>query len=106
MAINTALEMDLDGQVNVETAKGSAIGGIGGHPDFAFAGAALPGSLSVVAVTTKSRSGHPTLVERLEGPASTPGHDVDIVVTETSTADLRGLDRRERRAAIAALWEA
>lgn len=106
VAINTALEIDLDGQVNVETARGSVIGGVGGHPDFASAGAALPGSLSVIAVTTHSRSGSPTLVERLDGPVSTPGHDVDIVVTETGTADLRGLDRRERRVAIAALWEA
>jgi acyl-CoA hydrolase len=106
VAINTALEIDLDGQVNVETANGSVIGGIGGHPDFAFAGTALPGSLSVIAVATRSRSGQPTLVERLAGPATTPGHDVDIVVTETGTADLRGLDRRERRAAIAALWVA
>jgi acyl-CoA hydrolase len=106
VAINTALEIDLDGQVNVETASGSAIGGIGGHPDFAFAAAALPGSLSVVAVPTISRTGRSTLVERLAGPASTPGHDVDIVVTETGTADLRGLDRRERRLAIAALWGA
>ena len=104
VAINTALEIDLDGQVNVETAGGSTIGGIGGHPDFAFAAARLPGSLSVIALTTTSRNGRPTLVERLEGPVTTPSHDIDVVVTEHGTADLRGLDRRERRAAIARLW--
>ena len=104
VAINTALEIDLDGQVNVETAGGSTIGGIGGHPDFAFAAARLPASLSVIALTSASRNGHPTLVERLSGPVTTPSHDVDVVVTEHGTADLRGLSRRERRAAIARLW--
>lgn len=106
VAINTALEIDLDGQVNVETANGSTIGALGGHPDFAFAAARLPGSLSVVALTTTSRSGQTTLVNRLRSPVTTPGHDVDVVVTERGTADLRGLDRRERRRAIAGLWPA
>ena len=105
VAVNTALEIDLDGQVNVETAGGSTIGGIGGHPDFAFAAAGQPGGLSIVALTTTARGGRPTLVDRLEGPVSTPGHDVDIVVTEHGAVDLRGLDRLERRRAISRLWE-
>jgi acyl-CoA hydrolase len=57
-----------------------------------------------VALTTTLRSGQPTLVERLEGPVTTPGHDVDVVVTDRGTADLRGLSRRDRRSAIARLW--
>jgi acyl-CoA hydrolase len=36
---------------------------------------------------------------------STPSHDVDILVTETGVADLRGLDRAERARAVRALWE-
>jgi len=106
VAINTALEIDHDGQVNVETAGHSTIGGIGGHPDFAYTGASAPGGLSIIAVTSRSRRGEPTLVERLEGPVTTPGHDVDVVVTEHGTADLRGLSRPERRAALARLWSA
>ena len=105
VAINTALEIDGDGAVNVETAAGSTIGGIGGHHDFCFSATNLPGSLSIIALPSRSRSG-PTLVERFEGPVSTPSHDVDIVVTEQGTADLRGLDRRARRAALTALWAA
>jgi acyl-CoA hydrolase len=50
------------------------------------------------------QGGRSTLVERLESPVSTPGHDVDVVVTERGVADLRGLGRSERRSAIAALW--
>jgi acyl-CoA hydrolase len=44
------------------------------------------------------------LVERLDGPVTTPGHDIDFVVTEHGSADLRGLDRPARRAALVKLW--
>lgn len=104
VTINTALEVDLDGQINVESVGGSAIAGIGGQPDYAFAGASsLSGGLSILAVATRNGK-NSTLVERLSAPVSTPSHDVDVVVTENGSRDLRGLDRRERRAAIASLW--
>ncbi len=103
VAVNTALEVDLDGQVNVESVGGSSIAGVGGQPDYAGAAARSRTGLSVLAVPT-TRKGHPTLVERLAAPAGTPSHDIEVVVTERGVADLRGLDRAERRAAIAALW--
>jgi hypothetical protein len=102
-AVNTALEVDLDGQVNVESAGGSAIAGIGGHPDFAVGASRSATGLSLIVLPTV-RGGHPTLVERLAVPASTPAHDIDVIVTEVGSADLRGLDRGERRRAIAELW--
>ncbi|MBP2370515.1 acetyl-CoA hydrolase/transferase C-terminal domain-containing protein [Pseudonocardia parietis] len=102
IALNTALEIDGSGQVNVEGVAGSAAGMIGGHPDFAAAAARGPG-LSVIALPASHR-GRPTLVEHLGGPVTTPSHDVDVVVTERGTADLRGLGRRERERALAALW--
>jgi acyl-CoA hydrolase len=43
-------------------------------------------------------------VERLGAPASTSRSDVDVVVTELGVADLRGLDDRERKAALQAIW--
>jgi acyl CoA:acetate/3-ketoacid CoA transferase beta subunit len=103
IAVNTALEVDEQGQVNVEGLPGAAIGGIGGHPDYAAAATRSPGGLSIVAVPTTVR-GRPTLVRRLSGPVTTPGHDVDVLVTEHGAADLRGLDRDERARAIRALW--
>jgi hypothetical protein len=103
VAVNTALEIDLYGQVNVESVGGSSIAGLGGQPDFAGAAARSASGLSVVAVPTH-RNGHRTLVDRLAAPVSTPSHDVEVVVTEHGVADLRALDRPERRAAIAALW--
>ncbi len=104
IAVNTALELDLDAQVNVEGTTASTLGGIGGHPDFAAAAARSTG-LSVVALATRHH-GRPTLVDRLARPVSTPGHDVDVVVTEQGVADLRGLDRGERRDALLSLWGA
>jgi hypothetical protein len=103
IALNTALEIDLDGQVGVESTGGRATGMVGGHPDFAAAGVRSQGGLSVVAVPSRHRSG-PTLVERLSGPVTTPSQDVDVVVTERGVADLRGLDRPARRAALRELW--
>ena len=103
VAVNTALEVDADGQVNVEAAGGSALAGIGGHPDYAAAASRATRGLSIVALPTR-RGANSTLVDRLSAPASTPSHDVDIVVTEVGSADLRGLDRLERRRALASLW--
>jgi acyl-CoA hydrolase len=104
VAVNTALEVDLDGQVNVESVGGSAVAGVGGQPDYMAAGSRSMRGLSIVALPSR-QGAHTTLVDRLSAPASTPSHDVDVLVTELGSADLRGLDRAERRRAIAALWD-
>ncbi|MCU1616296.1 MAG: putative acetyl-CoA hydrolase/transferase [Frankiales bacterium] len=109
-AVNTALEVDEQGQVNVEGLheKGraaSAVGGIGGHPDYAVAAARSAGGLSIVALPAR-HAGSATLVSRLSWPVTTPSHDVDVLVTEAGAVDLRGLDRSERARAVAGLWEA
>lgn len=103
VAVNTAVEIDPDGQVNVEGPATAIVGGIGGHPDYAAAATRSRRGLSIVALASTHR-GRPTLVERLSRPVTTASHDVDVVVTELGTADLRGLDREERRRALRALW--
>ena len=105
VAVNTGLEIDLSGQVNAEGVAGSAVGTIGGQPDFAAGAAASPSGLSIIALATRTSRGVPTLVRSLQLPATTPSHDVDIVVTERGVADLRGLTRAERSAALLALWD-
>jgi acyl-CoA hydrolase len=104
VAVNTGLEIDTSGQVNAEAGGGSAIGGVGGQPDYAAAAAASPAGLSVIAMATRSGSGRSTLVRALQAPVTTPSHDVDIVVTEHGAADLRGLSRAERTVALTRLW--
>ena len=103
IAVNTAVEIDVDGQVNVEGTASAVLGGIGGHADYAAAATRSVGGLSVIAVTTR-HNGKPTLVSQLSRPVSTPSQDVDIVVTERGQADLRGLSRPERQRALRDLW--
>ncbi|MFQ5382346.1 MAG: acetyl-CoA hydrolase/transferase family protein, partial [Dehalococcoidia bacterium] len=58
-AINSAIEVDLGGQVNAEYLRGRQYSGIGGQGDFAFAASTndLPGNVSVVALTSTNRDG-------------------------------------------------
>lgn len=102
-AVNTAVEIDDEGQVNVEGTADAVLGGIGGHPDYAAAAARSVDGLSIIAVTSR-HNGQPTLVRRLSRPVSTPSQDVDMVVTEHAAVDLRGLSRPERRDALRDLW--
>jgi hypothetical protein len=105
IAVNTALEIDHWGQVNVEGVGDSVVGGIGGHPDFCAAGAMSRGGLSVIAVPSHHGKAHvPVLVERLSRPTSTPAYDVDVIVTENGHADLRGADWERRRELICTLF--
>lgn len=105
IAVNTAIEIDPVGQVNVEGVGDIPIGGIGGHPDYCAAARASTGGLSIIA-TPSAVNGHSPLVEQLSRPASTPAHDVDIVVTEKGHADLRDADWSQRRKLITELFGA
>jgi acyl-CoA hydrolase len=99
---NTALQVGLDGSVNVERVRGRIVAGIGGHADFAAAAACSLGGISVIALRATTRSGASTIVPEVE-VVSTPRCDVDVVVTEHGVADLRGLDDAARAVRIAAI---
>jgi acyl-CoA hydrolase len=101
VAVNTALEVGLDGSVNVECVGGRVVTGPGGHPDFAAGAARSPGGLSVVALPSTA-GGRSTIVSRAE-VVSTPRCDVDVVVTEHGVADLRDCDPQERAARLIAI---
>jgi acyl-CoA hydrolase len=103
VAVNTAIEIDLYGQINVEGVRDKVIGGIGGHPDYCAAARMSSGGLSIIAVPT-SVNGRSPLVEELSRPASTPAHDVDLIVTESGHVDLRAADWSQRRTLIAELF--
>jgi acyl-CoA hydrolase len=103
VAVNTALQVGLDGSVNVERIGGRLVAGIGGHADFSGAAARAADGLSVVALRA-THKGASTIVPVAE-TVSTPRCDVDVVVTEHGVADLRGCDdgeRADRMIAIAA----
>jgi acyl-CoA hydrolase len=94
VAVNTALQVGLDGSVNVERVGGRLVAGIGGHPDFCAAATLAADGLSVIALRAEHRN-RSSIVPRVE-TVSTPRCDVDVVVTEHGVADLRGLDDAQR----------
>ena len=104
VSINSAIEVDLTGQVNAEFADGQPVGGVGGLVDFARGGLAARGGRAIIALPSTARKG---TVSRIVArtPRVTLAHsDVDVVVTEHGVADLRNLPveaRAERLIAIA-----
>jgi acyl-CoA hydrolase len=94
VALNTALQVGLDGAVNVERLGVDVVGGVGGHPDFARGASACPDGVSVV-VCRSTHRGRSNIVPR-PLVVTTARTDVDVVVTEHGVADLRGRSDAER----------
>lgn len=103
VSINSAIEVDLTGQVCAERRRGEYVGAVGGQVDFSRA-AALTGARSII--TVRATSGEDSaIVPTPRGPVTTGKSDVDFVVTEFGVADLRGRslqDRAHRLVAVAA----
>ncbi len=104
VSINSALEIDLGGQVNAEMIRGTQVTGTGGSVDFMRGAAGSRGGRSIVALgATAARGKVSRIVPRLgDGNAPTALRtDVDYVVTEHGVADLRFRSERARAAALA-----
>jgi len=104
-SINSAIEIDLTGQVNAEVAAGRYIGALGGHADFVRAGAASPGGCSIIAVPSTTADGkHSRLVASLgTNPVTTSRGDIEFVVTEYGAAQLKGCSLQERTRRLVAI---
>lgn len=107
VAVNSAIEVDLTGQVNAELVGDRYVGAVGGQVDFVRAGAASPRGMSVIALpATTTRGGGSRIVHRLaRAVVTTPRADIDVVVTEHGVAHMRGqtlAERTRRMIAIAA----
>lgn len=101
VAVNAALEVGLDGAVNVERAGSRLVAGVGGHPDYCAAASRSPGGLSIVVLA--STHGDRSSIVASPAVVSTPRCDVHVVVTEHGVADLRGLDEAGRAEALLAV---
>jgi len=99
---NTALQVGLDGAVNVERVGGRYVAGIGGHADFCAGAAGSIGGVSIIALRSTTPRGASTIVPSVE-VVSTSQRGVEIVVTEHGIADLRGVDDTERARRLAEL---
>lgn len=106
VAINSAAQVDLLGQVNSELIDDQVISGIGGSMDFMEAAVGSDGGLAVIALASTTPDGtRSRIVPRLDEGAvvTVPRHTVDVVVTEYGTARLRGQTSAERAAALIAI---
>lgn len=103
--INSAIEIDLSGQVNAELAGERYVGAVGGQVDFVRGGRAGAGGRSIIAMPSVTPDGKRSkIVASLGGrPVTTARSDVDLVVTEYGSADLWGLDLKARAAALIAI---
>jgi acyl-CoA hydrolase len=96
--INSAIEIDLSGQVNSEVAGGRYVGAVGGQIDYVRGGRLSPGGRSIIAMASTTPDGQLSkiVVNLGDRPVTTARSDVDLVVTEYGVADLWGLDLRAR----------
>ena len=93
VSVNSAIEVDLLGQVNAESVEGRQVTGIGGQFDFVLGARQAAGGRSVIALPSTGRQGKVSrIVARLPAGArvTTPRFIADYVVTEWGTASLRG----------------
>ncbi|XAH21335.1 acetyl-CoA hydrolase/transferase C-terminal domain-containing protein [Xylophilus sp. GW821-FHT01B05] len=103
VSVNSALEVDLTGQVNAEAIGADYIGAVGGQVDFVRAAVQSEGGVSIVALAATGKTGDSKIVSRLSGPVTTARSDVDVIATEHGIARLRGLGLRERVRAMVAI---
>ena len=92
IAMNTAIEVDIYGNVNSTHIAGTKImNGIGGSGDYA-----RNGFLTVFFTTSLAKGGAISSVVPFCSHVDHTEHDVDVIVSERGVADLRGLSPKER----------
>jgi len=97
VTINSALEVDLTGQVNAEQSGAAYMGGTGGQVDFVRAGARSPGGAALMVLGSTAKGGTISkIVPKLAGPVTTARTEVDVIVTEFGAAELKGQTLAER----------
>ncbi len=103
VAVNSAVEVDLFGQVNAERSDGMLQAGVGGLPAYAQGALAAPGGRLIICLRATARAGRVSrIVPSLDadGLCTLPRHLADIVVTEYGVAHLRHGSAAERADAL------
>ncbi len=92
ISINTALELDIYGNVNSTHVLGTnMMNGIGGSGDFA-----RNARLAIFVTKSIAKGGNISSIVPFVSHVDHTEHDVDVIVTEQGYADLRGLAPRQR----------
>jgi 4-hydroxybutyrate CoA-transferase len=104
-AINSALEIDLTGQVVADSIGTRQYSGVGGQMDFIRGAALSPGGKPIIALPSTTSRGASRIVALLQpggGVVTTRAH-VHYVVTEYGVANLYGRNLRQRARALIAI---
>ncbi|WP_406242247.1 succinate CoA transferase [Tissierella carlieri] len=92
IALNTAIEADIYGNVNSTHILGrKMMNGIGGSGDFA-----RNSYISIFLTESTAKNGNVSSIVPCVSHVDHTEHDVDIIITEQGVADLRGLSPKER----------
>lgn len=108
VSINSALEVDLHGQIIADTIGARQYSGVGGHMDF-VEGTSLSLEHTSLICLQSTAVVDGVLKSRIIGDMSshsvvtTPRHLTGVIVTEHGFADLRGLSVKERARAMVAI---
>jgi acyl-CoA hydrolase len=102
VAINSAIEIDLTGQVCADSIGTYQYSGVGGQMDFIRGAALSEGGKPIIAITSQSGKGHSKIVPYLKKGASvvTTRAHVHYVVTEYGVAYLFGKNLKQRAKAL------
>ena len=101
-AINSAIEVDLTGQVCADSIGTYQFSGIGGQMDFMRGAALSEGGRPIIAISSRTKKGVPRIVPYLKqgaGVVTTRGH-IHWVVTEYGAVNLYGKNLRQRAKAL------
>jgi len=102
VAINSAIEIDITGQVCADSIGSMQYSGIGGQMDFMRGAALSEGGQPIIALTSRTTKGISRIVPFLKpgaGVVTTRGH-IHYVVTEYGIASLFGMNLRQRAKAL------
>ncbi len=103
VAINSAIEVDLTGQVCSDSIGSYIYSGFGGQVDFIRGAAKAPGGKPIIAIPSTARSGRVSRISpflKQGAGVVTPRADVHYIVTEYGVADLFGKNLRQRARAL------
>ncbi len=100
MSINTAIEIDLYGQINAEFINGHQYSGSGGQFDFLKGAAYSKGGKSFIGLKSAAKNGTISGIVPHVQMTTDIRMDVDYVVTEYGCVNLRGKSTRERALAL------
>jgi 4-hydroxybutyrate CoA-transferase len=103
VSINSAVEIDLYGQVNAEVVNGQQISGTGGSVDFMRAARSSNGGRSIIAMSATARKGLVSRIVKQVEMVTALRTDVDLVVTEYGVADLKSASLADRAKALVAI---